>query len=116
MSESQEDIENLIHVNLRAPVTLTHALLPRLKAAKGKIVFISSVISNMPCPDYAVYGATKSAIDSFARNLRIELEGIVSVQAIHPGATRTGMHAKMGLSKEKINILIILLYYVLFHR
>lgn len=94
--ESAATISALLAVNLRAPVELTHALLPWLARARGRLVFISSVAAALPTADYAVYGATKAALDGFARSLRPELAGRVAVQVIHPGATRSGMHAKIG--------------------
>ncbi|MCA9933031.1 MAG: SDR family NAD(P)-dependent oxidoreductase [Ardenticatenaceae bacterium] len=92
-------IDALTAVNLRAPIALTHALLPWLRRARGQLVFVSSVASALPAPDYAVYAATKAALDGFARSLRVELRGQVTVQTIFPGATRTGMHAKMGIDR-----------------
>lgn len=94
--QSPASIRELVSVNLRAPVALTHVLLPRLLHAHGTLVFISSVVAALPGPKYPVYAATKAALDGFARSLRIELRGQVAVQVIHPGATRTGMHAKSG--------------------
>ena len=97
------DINTLIDVNLRAPVLLTRRLLPRM-AAQGRIVFISSLAAVMPTPDYAVYSATKAALDAFAANLRLEMQAQrrpVHVQVIHPGATRTEMHAKSGLPARR---------------
>lgn len=89
-------IHELVNVNVRAPIALTHTLLPRLLAAHGKVVCISSVVVALPGPKYPVYAATKATLDGFARSLRVELRGLVGVQVIHPGATRTGMHAKSG--------------------
>jgi short-subunit dehydrogenase len=60
------------------------------------------VAAALPAPDYAVYGASKAALEGFARSLRIELAGRVGVQMIHPGATRTGMHAKIGAPLAQI--------------
>lgn len=96
-------IRDLIAVNLHAPIALTHRLLPLLPRPHGKIVFISSVVTALACPNYAVYGATKSALDGFARNLRLELRGRAHVLLISPGATRTGMHAKSGLTRQMAN-------------
>ncbi|MCB8967748.1 MAG: SDR family NAD(P)-dependent oxidoreductase [Ardenticatenaceae bacterium] len=101
--QAAQSIEALTAVNLSAPIALTHALLPLVRAAAGQIVFISSVVSTLPTPDYAVYTATKAALDGFARSLRVELRGQATVQVIHPGATRTGMHAKMGISRETLD-------------
>jgi short-subunit dehydrogenase len=95
--QTPQSIQALIAVNLRAPVALTHALLPMLRQPRGKLVFISSVVSALPGPQYAVYGATKAALDGFARSLRTEMRGSVGVQLIYPGATRTGMHRKSGV-------------------
>ncbi len=88
------DIEKLVTVNLAATIALTHALLPRLSG--GQLVLIGSVAAALPCPSYAVYAATKAALDGFARSLSIELGGRTRVRIIHPGATRTGMHKKAG--------------------
>lgn len=95
-------IDTLLDTNLHAPIALTHALLPALAAAAGRVIFIGSVVAALPAPEYAVYGATKAAIEGFARSLRVELRGRVGVQVIHPGATRTGMHAKVGAPLERI--------------
>lgn len=102
-SQSDNSINNLIRVNLLSPINLSHKLLPYLLKGSGKLVFISSVATALPGPDYAVYTASKAAIDGFARSLRVELQNQVAVQVIHPGATRTGLHAKMGLSKQTMN-------------
>ncbi len=94
------EIDALLHTNLYAPIVLTHALLPALKRARGQVVFIGSVAASMPTPDYAVYTATKAGLEGFARSLRVELGQQVRVQIVHPGATRTGMHAKIGAPLE----------------
>lgn len=101
-AQAPGEIDALLDTNLRAPVALTHALLPALVAASGRVVFIGSVAAALPVPDYAVYGATKAALEGFARSLRVELRGQVGVQVIHPGATRTGMHAKVGAPLERM--------------
>jgi len=100
-SQTADNIENLLNVNVRAPLALTHALFPRTK--DGQVVFISSVSANLPAPLYAVYSATKSALDGFARSLRVETGGKPIVQVIHIGAVRTGMHTKSGIPAGKLN-------------
>ncbi|MCX6045997.1 MAG: SDR family NAD(P)-dependent oxidoreductase [Chloroflexi bacterium] len=96
-------IETLIQVNLKTPLALTHRLFPQLALGHGKVVFISSVAAALPVPDYAVYGATKAALDGLARNLRVELAGRIAVQVIHPGAIRTEMHAKSGIPAGQLS-------------
>lgn len=96
-AQSSASVDALLDVNLYAPVSITHALLPRLIQAKGKLVFISSISAALPAADYAVYAASKAALGGFARNVRLELGDKVGVQALYPGAIRTDMHAKSGV-------------------
>ena len=100
--QTDESIIQILQVNLYAALKLSHTLFPLLEKSKGKIVLISSVASYLPTPDYAVYTASKAALDSFARSLRIE--GNIRVQVIHPGPTNTGIFVKSGLPKEKVNL------------
>ena len=45
-----------------------------------------------------MYAAAKAAGEGFFRSLRIELAGAVEVQVLRPGAVRTEMHRKSGIS------------------
>jgi short-subunit dehydrogenase len=96
-------IDELLAVNLLAPIRLTHALRPQLLAARGRVAFISSAVTAVPTPEYAVYGASKAALEGFARSLRVEWQGEIGVQIIRPGATHTPMHAKLGIPREKMD-------------
>ena len=96
--QSAESIRDITAVNLMAPLRLTHALIPYLQA-NGKLVLIGSITHAFPCPDYAVYAASKEALNTLGRNLQIEDD--INVQIIHPGATRTGLHQKVGMDNEK---------------
>lgn len=103
-AQSANSITTLLEVNLHAPLALTHGLLEPLKAAQGRLVFISSIAADMPAPDYAVYSASKAALDGLARNLSVEFQGAFRVQVIHPGATRTAMHRKSGVPEGHFDI------------
>lgn len=97
--QSAESIRDIVAVNLMAPLRLTHALIPYLKKTNGKHVLIGSITHAFPCPDYAVYAASKEALNTLGHNLQIE--GDINVQIIHPGATHTGLHRKIGMDNEK---------------
>lgn len=99
--QSSDSIQNILTVNLIAPLQLSQALYPYLKQAPGKLVFIGSIAHALPAPDYAVYAASKAALNAFAQNLRIEWQNDISVQSIHPGPTRTGMHEKIGMDQKQ---------------
>ncbi len=112
--QSLESIRDIVTVNLLAPMRLTRALLPFVAPGEsavsesgngnraGKIAFISSVMSSLPCPLYAVYGATKAGLDGFARNLRVEQKGRARIVLVRPGAIRTDMHRKLGMPLGEI--------------
>jgi short-subunit dehydrogenase len=93
------NIQTLIATNLWAPIALSHSLFPLVERAQGKFVFVSSVATAVPTPDYAVYTATKAALEGFVRSWQVELaadRSPVRAQVIRPGATSTQMHAKSG--------------------
>lgn len=98
--QPMDDIYAQFTINLASPLALTHALLPLINAAHGRIAFVSSVASALPVADYAVYAATKAALDGFARALAAELPGRVLV--LWPGGTRTGMHARAGVPAQRL--------------
>lgn len=100
--QSGASIDQMLQVNLHAPIVLTHLLLPWLRASRGVVVFVSSVHSALPTPEFAVYTATKAGLDGFARNLRLEERGTVDVVTVWPGPTRTNLHAKSGIPPERI--------------
>ena len=87
--QSAESIREIVAVNLMAPLCLTHALIPYLKKTNGKLVLIGSIAHAFPCPDYAVYAATKEALNALGRNLQIE--GDINVQIIQPGRHAHGL-------------------------
>ena len=90
--QSAENVEILTEVNLVAPIRLTQALWDRAE----RVVFISSIVADFPSPRYAVYAATKGALDALARSLRAEGGG-PHIQTLHLGAVRSGFHAKAGM-------------------
>jgi len=91
-----------IALNLAAPILLTRAALPALRAsAGGLVVNISSGIALIGMPFYATYAATKAGIAHFGEALRRELHGEgVQVLNVYPGATSTPMMASSQAGPE----------------
>lgn len=84
------DWHTMIDTNVRALVTLTHALLPTLIARKGAIINLSSVAGRYPYPGGNVYGGTKAFFTQFSLGLRSDLHGTgVRVTSIEPGMAET---------------------------
>ncbi len=80
----------MIDTNVTGLVTLTHTLLPRLIAAKGLIINISSIAGSYPYGGGNVYGGTKAFVTQFSLGLRSDLHGSgVRVTSIEPGMAET---------------------------
>jgi short-subunit dehydrogenase len=80
-----------LDVNCRLPLTLVHAVLPRLVArGRGGIVLLSSLSAMRGAPLVAGYAATKAWNMILAESLWEEVrEAGVDVMALLPGSTRT---------------------------
>ncbi|WP_036256674.1 SDR family NAD(P)-dependent oxidoreductase [Methylocapsa acidiphila] len=92
----------IVDLNVRALVEMTAQFLPEIRAAKGKILNVASVVSYFPGgPGMAVYYASKAFVLSFSRALWQELraEGVV-VTALCPGVTKTGFQSRAGFGPE----------------
>lgn len=82
--------EDLMRVNLWGSVWCTQAALPYLKAARGRIVAVSSLAGLVGVPGRTAYSATKFAMAGFFEALRAELKGAgVSVTVAFPGVVAT---------------------------
>lgn len=94
---SIEDIEQLIKVNMRAPIVASKAVLPHLGQG-GRIVTIGSYLAErVPWSVVSIYAATKSAMVAFTKGLARELgpQG-VTVNLVHPGPIETDMNPETG--------------------
>jgi short-subunit dehydrogenase len=82
--------ETLMKVNLWGSVWCTHAALPHIKAARGRIVAVSSLSGLLGIPGRSAYAATKFAMTGFFEALRAEMKGAgVSVTIAYPGVVIT---------------------------
>lgn len=94
-----DQIARAIRVNLEAPIQLTRALLPRMRARdEGQLVFLSSLSGKAATARQSVYSATKFGLRGFALALRQDLHATgVGVSVVSPGFVReAGMFADSG--------------------
>lgn len=86
-----EHLDALWRINVRAPMLLTSAAIPFLRARHGgSIVNVSSIAANATFSGCAAYAATKAAINAWSRVLREELRrDRIRVSVVAPGATDT---------------------------
>lgn len=88
-----ETLENVIDVNVLAPLGLIQTTLPMIRQAQGLIVNISSDAAVGGYEGWGGYGAGKAALDLLSRTLAVELaDDGVAVVAVDPGDMRTQMH------------------------
>lgn len=80
------DWDDLVGSNLKAPLFLTQAAAPHLKAAQGAVVNITDIHAERPLAGYPLYCAAKAGLLGLTRALAIELAPLVRVNAVAPGA------------------------------
>lgn len=87
------DIRAMIDVDLLAPILLTRAALPALRASgEAMIVNVTSGIALVGAPFYATYAAAKAGLSVFGEALRRELKGEgIHVLTAYPTGTDTPM-------------------------
>ncbi|MGH7553204.1 MAG: SDR family NAD(P)-dependent oxidoreductase [Longimicrobiales bacterium] len=79
-----------LEVNVLGQVAVTQALMPALRRARGRIVFISSIAGRSAMPFTGAYGASKHAIEAIADSLRVELmDAGIEVSVVEPGTIAT---------------------------
>jgi len=84
-----------LEVNLVGQVAVTQAVLPRLRASKGRIVFVSSLSGRVATPMTGVYNASKFGLEGMADALRMELAPWgIAVVLVEPAQTDTDMWQK----------------------
>jgi pteridine reductase len=81
-----EQWDDLFGSNLKAPLFLSQALVPALRAAHGVIVNIVDVHSRRPLRDHPVYGPAKAGLAMLTRSLAKDLGPEIRVNGVSPGA------------------------------
>jgi short-subunit dehydrogenase len=101
---SQEQIDTMLEVNLRAPIALARALAPSMiERQRGHMVFVSSLSGKTASPASSIYSATKFGLRGFAQGIRADLRPHgVGVSTVFPGFIRdAGMFADTELELPK---------------
>jgi pteridine reductase len=83
---TEEQWDDLIGCNLKAPLFLSQALLPHLRKTMGIIINIVDVHSERPLKNHPVYGAAKAGLGMLTRSLAKDLGPEIRVNGISPGA------------------------------
>jgi NAD(P)-dependent dehydrogenase (short-subunit alcohol dehydrogenase family) len=90
-------VRQTFEVNTFAPIAITQALLPLLRASRGRIVNISSVGGRLSQPFLGPYSGSKYALEALSDALRRELHPWgIRVVLIEPGSIKTRIWEKGG--------------------
>ena len=85
-----DDFRRQVEVNLTAQVAVTQAMLPLIRRARGRVVFISSIGGRIAFPLNGAYHAAKFGIEAVGDVFRQELRPWgISVSIVEPGSIDT---------------------------
>ncbi len=85
-SITEEQWDDLMGTNLKAPLFLSQAAAPQLRRCGGAIVNIVDIHSQRPLRDHIVYGVAKAGLAMLTRSLAKDLAPEVRVNGVSPGA------------------------------
>jgi NAD(P)-dependent dehydrogenase (short-subunit alcohol dehydrogenase family) len=86
------ELRRQLEVNVIGQAAVTQAVLPRLRASRGRVVFVSSLSGLIATPMMGAYNASKFALEGMADALRLELAPWgVRVVLIEPAQTDTDL-------------------------
>ncbi|MCB1115658.1 MAG: 3-oxoacyl-ACP reductase FabG [Chlamydiia bacterium] len=93
MKMSEDDWDQVMNTNLKSVYNLSHALVrPMMKARKGKIINVTSVVGLTGNPGQVNYSASKLGMVGFTKSLAKELGSRgINVNCIAPGFFETPM-------------------------
>ena len=98
---SDDDLERMFAINVRALFGLSREAIPHLLKTKGNIVNVSSVAGLRPYAGILTYCASKAAVDQITRCLALELGPAgIRVNAVNPGVVVTNLHLAGGMDDE----------------
>ena len=83
---TEEQWDDLVGTNLRAPLFLSQAAVPFLRESRGAIVNIVDIHAARPLRDHLVYGPAKAGLAMLTRSLAKDLAPEIRVNGVAPGA------------------------------
>lgn len=100
---------DLLGTNLQAPLFLSQAAAPHLRAAGGAIVNIVDIHAERPLAGYPVYSAAKAGLQGLTRALAIELAPEVRVNGVAPGPIQWPEDGQFALEEREAIVRHVLL-------
>lgn len=103
---SMAEMVSVSQVNLFAAVNLAQFILPyMLRAGAGRIVNISSILSQSALPELSAYAVSKGGLDAFTRSLAVEFgERNIATNSILPGFCKTSYYSNFSKNAELLSM------------
>lgn len=101
---SEQELNSIFDINLKAPILLTNLMVKRKKLRKGgSIVFTSSIGKFIEAPGGSLYSSSKGGLSSFMRGAALELAAKqIRCNALLPGMIETPiLKKKQVVSNEQ---------------
>ena len=83
---TEDQWDDLIGANLKAPLFLSQAAIPELRRTRGAIINIVDIHAQRPLRNHAVYGSAKAGLAMLTRALAKDLAPDIRVNGVSPGA------------------------------
>ena len=100
-----DELRRQFEVNVFGQVAVTQAMLPALRRAHGRIVFVSSIGGRVAVAFTAPYAASKHAVEAIGDALRVELHrSNVQVALIEMASVATPIWDKAQAEAERLSI------------
>jgi NAD(P)-dependent dehydrogenase (short-subunit alcohol dehydrogenase family) len=85
-----DELRRQLEVNVTGHVAVTQAMLPTLRRASGRIVFVGSIAGRSALPFTGAYSASKFALEAIADSWRVELRPWgIRISIVEPGVIIT---------------------------
>jgi NAD(P)-dependent dehydrogenase (short-subunit alcohol dehydrogenase family) len=98
------EVRDQFEVNVFGHVAVTQRLLPALRAARGRVLFVSSHRARVAVPLYGAYGASKRALEGFADTLAAEVEPLgVGVSVLELGSYESAIREAIRPRLEEVD-------------
>jgi NAD(P)-dependent dehydrogenase (short-subunit alcohol dehydrogenase family) len=99
------ELRRQLEVNVLGPIALTQAMLPALRSARGRIVFMSSIGGRVAMAFTGPYAASKHALEAIGDALRVELRSSnIQVALVEPGSVATPIWGKGRAEAHRVNV------------
>jgi 3-oxoacyl-[acyl-carrier protein] reductase len=100
---TEDSFQRVLDANLTGAFRVAQrAAKGMLRARKGRLIFISSVVALVGSPGQANYAASKAGLIGFARSITRELGSrSITANVIAPGFIETDMTASLGEARQK---------------